>query len=244
MTKVLMVVTGARAWTLADGSTHPTGYWAEELVASHRTFRDAGWAVDIVTPGGVAPVVDANSLAPEYTGADEQTLNELRAYIDGLGSELSSPKALESVDALSYDVLFVPGGHGPMEDLAVLPRMGEVLTQMLDAGKPVAAVCHASAALLSADRPDGTWAFDGYKVTGFSNAEEEAVGLAPVAAWLLEDRLRERGGDFQAAEELWVPFIVADRNLHTGQNPASSGPLAEHLIATVDAAAEASAATA
>jgi putative intracellular protease/amidase len=244
MTKVLMVVTGARAWTLADGSSHPTGYWAEELVASHRTFRDAGWTVDIATPGGVTPVVDANSLAPEYTGADEATLAELRAYIDSLGAELASPKALESVDALAYDVLFLPGGHGPMEDLAVLPRMGEVLVRMLDAGKPVASVCHASAALLAADRPDGSWAFDGYKLTGFSNAEEEAVGLAPVAAWLLEDRLRERGGDFQAADELWVPFVLSDRNLHTGQNPASSGPLAEQIVGAVDAAAEAPAATA
>jgi putative intracellular protease/amidase len=237
-----MVVSGAHAWTLADGSSHPTGFWAEELVAAHRTFRDADWTVQIATPHGATPQVDANSLAPEYTGADKATLAELKSSLDSLSDELDRPAVLEHVDPLSYDVLFLPGGHGPMEDLAVSPRMGEVIIQMLDAGKPVAAVCHASAALLSADRSDGSWALEGYRLTGFTNAEERAVGLAPLAAWLLEDRLRERGGLFESAE-MWAPFVVADRNLHTGQNPASSGPLAEHVVVTVDAAAEARAET-
>ncbi|EHN12909.1 ThiJ/PfpI family protein [Patulibacter medicamentivorans] len=240
MTNVLMVVSGAHAWTLADGSAHPTGFWAEELVAADRAFRDAGWTVEIATPGGRAPQVDPNSLSPQYTGADEAALADLRAHLDALGDELTRPTALEEVDVLSFDALFLPGGHGPMEDLAVLPLMGETIVAMLDAGRPVAAVCHASAALLSADRPDGSWAFDGWRLTGFTNAEEEAVGLAPLAAWLLEDRLRERGAQF-ASGELWAPFLVADRNLYTGQNPASSGPLAEHVVGVVGAAAAPSA---
>ena len=235
MTKVLMPVTGATAWTLADGSAHPTGFWAEELVAAHDTFRDAGWEVTIATPRGVAPRVDANSLSPEYTGLDEAGIDRLRRYLDDLGAELQTPSALESVAADGFDLVFLPGGHGPMEDLAVSPEMGALLIEMLDGGKIVAAVCHASAALLSAERADGTWAFDGYRVTGFSNAEEEAIGLAPKAPWLLEDRLRERGGLYESGE-MWAPYLVTDRNLHTGQNPASSGPLAEQLVASVSAA--------
>lgn len=230
-----MPVTGATEWTLADGSNHPTGFWAEELVAAHKTFRDAGWEVEIATPGGVTPSVDENSLKPEYTGADDAAIGRLKQYLDDLGDELAKPSKLEDVDADEFDVLFAPGGHGPMQDLAHSAAMGGLLINMLDADKTVSAVCHASAALLSADRPDGSWAFDGYRLTGFSNAEEEAIGLAPVAAWLLEDRLRERGGRYESGE-MWAPFIVTDRNLHTGQNPASSGPLAEHLVATVRAA--------
>jgi putative intracellular protease/amidase len=229
-----MVVTGASAWTLSNGSKHPTGFWAEELIAPHKIFNDAGFDLDIATPGGVKPVVDQNSLSPEYTGADEAGIAELKGYLEKIDGELSSTLALESVDPDDYDILFAPGGHGPMEDLAVSPVMGRLITSMLDANKIVAAVCHASAALLSADRPDGSWAFDGYRVTGFSNAEEEAIGLAPVAPWLLETRLRERGGLYESGE-MWMPFIVADRNLHTGQNPASSGPLAESLVALVGA---------
>jgi putative intracellular protease/amidase len=235
MTKVLMAVTGATEWTLSNGSKHPTGYWAEELTAAHKVFRDADWEIDIATPGGVTPTVDANSLTPEYTGQDEAAIAELKAYINELGDELASPSVLEDVDPDEYDAVFVPGGHGPMEDLAVSPAMGSVLINMFDAGKTVAAVCHASAALLSADREDGSWAFDGYRVTGFSNAEEEAIGLAPMAKWLLEDRLRQRGGAYEAGE-MWAPYLVTDRNLHTGQNPASSAPLAEHVVAVVSAA--------
>lgn len=235
MTKVLMVVTGASAWTLSNGSTHPTGFWAEELIAPHKIFNAAGWKVDIATPGGVKPTVDQNSLSPEYTGADEAALAELKQYLESIDGELSNTSALESVDPADYDILFAPGGHGPMEDLAKSPAMGSVIVGMLDADKVVAAVCHASSVLLSADRPGGSWAFDGYRMTGFTNAEEEAIGLAPVAPWLLETRLRERGGLFESGE-IWMPYLVADRNLHTGQNPASSGPLAEHLVALVGAA--------
>ncbi|HEX4110277.1 MAG TPA: type 1 glutamine amidotransferase domain-containing protein [Solirubrobacteraceae bacterium] len=235
MIKVLMAVSGAHAWTLADGTDYPTGFWAEELVAAHRVFRDAGWEVTIATPQGRTPAVDANSLLPEYTGADEATIAELKRYLDELAPELEHPATLESVDPGAFDVLFLPGGHGPMQDLAVSSRMGAVLTEMLDAQKVVASVCHASAALLSADRPDGSWAFSGYRLTGFTNAEEEAVGLAPKAAWLLESRLRERGASFEGGE-LWAPHIVSDRNLYTGQNPASSQPLAEQIVAAVSAA--------
>jgi putative intracellular protease/amidase len=227
-----MVLTGASKWTLSDGSTHPTGFWAEELIAPHKIFNDAGWEVEIATPGGVKPTVDRNSLSPEYTGADEAGIAELTRYLESIDDELSTASRLESLDSTDYDILFAPGGHGPMEDLAISPAMGGLLVGMLDADKIVAAVCHASAALLSADRADGSWAFDGYRLTGFTNAEEEAIGLAPVAPWLLETRLRERGGVFESGE-MWMPFLVSDRNLHTGQNPASSGPLAEHLVALV-----------
>jgi putative intracellular protease/amidase len=232
--KVLMVVTGASAWTLSNGSAHPTGFWAEELIAPHRIFNDAGWVLDIATPGGVKPTVDQNSLTPEYTGGDEAAIAELKQYLESIDGQLSSALVLDSVDPADYDILFAPGGHGPMEDLAVSPAMGSLILGMLDADKVVAAVCHASAALLSADRADGSWAFDGYRVTGFTNAEEEAIGLAPVAPWLLETRLRERGGVFESGD-MWMPFIVSDRNLHTGQNPASSGPLADHLVTRVGA---------
>ncbi len=235
MTRVLMVVTGATAWTLSNGDKHPTGFWAEELIAPHKIFNDAGWELEIVTPGAVKPRVDENSLSPQYTGLDDGAITELKQYLEKIDGDLAGASALESVDPADYDVLFAPGGHGPMEDLSHSAAMGSVLVGMLDSNKMVATVCHASAALLSADRPDGSWAFDGYRMTGFTNAEEEAVGLAPVAPWLLETRLRERGGVFESGE-LWTPHIVTDRNLHTGQNPASSGPLAEHLVALVGAA--------
>ena len=121
----------------------------------------------------------------------------MRGELDALADQLASPAALEALSADDYDGVFVPGGHGPMEDLASSDELGVVLA-MLDDDKVVAAVCHGPAALLSAMRPDGTWAFAGRKLAGFTNDEETQAGLADKAPWLLEDRIREAGGELRA----------------------------------------------
>lgn len=232
MTSVLFVVTGAREWTLSDGTKHPTGFWAEELIAPHRVFTGAGFDITFATPGGVVPAVDTNSLTPEMNGGDEGKVAELREYLDGLDSRLSSPAPLEQVDPDHYDVLFVPGGHGPMEDLAVSKDVGRVLARMHDTGKIISAVCHAPAALLSARRDDGSWVFEGYRLTGFTNEEETQAGLAEQAAWLLQDRLEQSGARYESGPA-WQSYVVSDRTVHTGQNPASSEGLAEHVVSVI-----------
>ncbi len=223
MSKILFVVTAADHWTLKDGTQHPTGYWAEELLTPYKTITGAGHQVDFATPGGVAPVVDATSLTPENNdGAD------VRPDIEAIDA-LKSPLKLEDVQLSDYDAVFYPGGHGPMEDLAVDKTSGALLTDALDSGKPLGVVCHAPAAMLAAVRDDGTSAFAGKKITGFSNEEERQAGLADKAKWLLEDRLRELGADVTVGDA-WAPNVVTDGNLVTGQNPKSSGPLAEKLL--------------
>ncbi|MEV0945757.1 type 1 glutamine amidotransferase domain-containing protein [Rhodococcus sp. NPDC049939] len=229
MTRVLFVVTAADHWTLADGTAHPTGYWAEELVESHRVFEEAGYEVVIATPGGKAPVVDQTSLAAEVNGGEERAA-ELKDYLDRLKPRLDSPAVLEDSDAKDFDFVFVPGGHGPMEDLAVSEPFGNLLVDFQNAGKTISAVCHAPAALLPAKKADGSWLFDGYELTAFTNEEETQAGLADKAIWLLENRLREQGASFDAVGA-WAPHVVVDRNLYTGQNPASSRPLAERIVA-------------
>ncbi|MFC9856663.1 MULTISPECIES: type 1 glutamine amidotransferase domain-containing protein [unclassified Streptomyces] len=227
MAKILFVVTGADHWTLADGTKHPTGFWAEEAVAPYEAFKAAGHEVVVATPGGVVPTVDRGSLAPEVNGGQEGA-DRVAAGLDAF-TELRRPIALEGVDLDAYDAVFYPGGHGPMEDLAVNADSGRLLTEALASGKPLGVVCHAPAALLAATGPDGVNAFAGYRLTGFTNAEERQAGLADKAKWLLQDRLVEIGTDFQESEP-WAPFVIVDRNLVTGQNPASSAPLAAELV--------------
>lgn len=226
MSNVLFVVTGARHWTLSDGTQHPTGYWAEELVAPYRAFTGAGHEVTVATPGGVQPVVDEASLAPDVNGGQDGA-DEMRAALTGI-PQLQSPLRLEDVDAAAYDAVFYPGGHGPMEDLAVDASSAAVLTSTLASGKPLGIVCHAPAALL-ATGTGGTSPFSGYRLTGFTNAEEAQAGLADKAPWLLQDRLVALGCDVVEGEP-WAPNVVVDRSLYTGQNPASSGPLAERML--------------
>jgi len=231
MTSVLFVVTGADHWTLNDGTTHPTGFWAEELTTPHRAFREAGYDITIATPGGVVPTVDKGSLSAAANNGQEHA-DAVARDLDSIHGQLQAPVALEDVDQARFDAVFYPGGHGPMEDLAVDETSGRLLTAVLDSGKPLAVLCHAPAALLAARREDGSWPFAGYRMTSFSNAEEQAVGFAAKATWLVEDRLSELGADYVAGPPFSAHTVV-DRNLYTGQNPASSEQLAQQVIAAL-----------
>ncbi|SNX56493.1 putative intracellular protease/amidase [Streptomyces sp. TLI_55] len=227
MSKILFVMTGADHWTLADGTLHPTGFWAEEAVAPYQAFKAAGHEIVVATPGGVVPTVDKGSLAPAFNGGQEgadRTAAALAAM-----TELQHPVKLTDVDLDDYAAVFYPGGHGPMEDLAVDADSGKLLTRALESGKPLGVVCHAPAALLAAVKDDGTNTFAGYRVAAFTNDEEIQGGLADKAKWLLQDRLTEAGVDVQVGQP-WAPKVVVDRNLVTGQNPASSAPLADELL--------------
>ncbi|TDW31155.1 type 1 glutamine amidotransferase domain-containing protein [Cryobacterium psychrophilum] len=233
MNSVLFVVSAADHWTLNDGSLHPTGYWAEELAEPHRLFSEADWEITIATPNGVAPTVDAGSLSAQAAGGEDR-LAAIAAYLDVISSELQKPRSIADVTVADYDVVFYPGGHGPMEDLAVDAVSGRIMTEALDSGLILGVVCHAPAALLAAKRDDGSWPFTGYRMTGFTDEEETLGGLAPKAPWLVQSRLVELGADFVAGEA-WAPHTEIDRNLYTGQNPASSVTLASAIIAEVSA---------
>jgi putative intracellular protease/amidase len=227
MAKILFVMTGVDYWTLADGTKHPTGFWAEEAVTPFTAFTKAGHEIVVATPGGVVPSVDKASLTASVNGGQEAA-DEIVSTLASI-AELAHPVTLDNVNLDDYAAVFYPGGHGPMEDLAVSAESGTLLTQALASGKPLGVVCHAPAALLAAKNADGTSPFAGYKLTGFTNAEEAQAGLADKAKWLLQDRLVQIGADFQEGEP-WAPNVVVDRNLVTGQNPSSSAPLAEELL--------------
>ncbi|MEU5233508.1 type 1 glutamine amidotransferase domain-containing protein [Streptomyces anulatus] len=227
MSKILFVMTGVDHWTLADGTKHPTGFWAEEAVAPYEAFKAAGHEIVVATPGGVVPTVDRGSLAPEVNGGQEGA-DRVAAALESI-TEIKNPIGLEDVNLDDYDAVFYPGGHGPMEDLAVNATSGKLLIDTFDSGKPLAVVCHASAALLAATHADGANAFAGHGVAAFTNAEETQAGLADKAKWLLETRLVEAGIDVRVGEP-WAPNVVVDRNLVTGQNPSSSAPLAAEVL--------------
>ena len=233
MPSVLVVITGSDHWTLNDGTRHPTGFWAEELLAPVAIFRNAGVDITYATPGGVRPTVDEGSLSPAMAGGEEESARQ-RAELDALfAGELAAPKRLEDVSGSDYDAVYIPGGHGPMEDLAVSRVLGALLVAMLDAGKIVSSVCHGPAALLSATRPNGDWAFAGRTLSGFLNEEERQAGLADKAPWLLEDRLRAGGAALKTGDA-WAPLSVVDGTIVTGQNPASSGEVAEKVVAQLN----------
>lgn len=230
MSSILMVLTSARTWTQRDGSQRPTGFWAEEFVVPHRLLTEAGVDVTIATPGGLVPVADGGSLALETNGGDAEKVAELHAYLEQVAGLLERPVRLEDVDATAFDGVLIPGGHGPMQDLAVNPDVARVLSTLLpDQTKVVASLCHGPASFFSAGNPDGNWLFKGRRLTAFTDEEERQAGLADNATWLVEQRLRQAGAEFESGPA-WASYVVVDGNLITGQNPESSRAGAEAVL--------------
>ena len=220
--KILLVLTSHD--TL--GSTgRKTGFWLEELAAPYYVFKDAGVEIVLASPKGGRPPLDPKSNEPSF-----QTYLTRRFEADASAkAQLATTVRLDSVKAEDFDSVFYPGGHGPMWDLAEDPNSVKLIETTLRAGKPLALVCHAPGVLRHAKRPDGKPLVEGKKVTGFTNTEEEAVGLTKVVPFLVEDELKAKGGIFSKAGD-WQPYVLTDGLLITGQNPASSGPAAKVLI--------------
>ena len=230
MKTVLMVLTGASTWTMKNGTPHPTGFWSEEFVAPHQKLVSAGLTVKVATPGGVKPTADPLSFSVAYNNNDPESVATQKKYLQQVSESLNSPLKLEEVEPDQFDVIFLVGGHGPMQDMAVHPTIGKLLAAALDdSEKIVASVCHGSAGFLSAHREDGTWLFKDRKLTGFSNEEETAATFAGNAPWLLEDRLRLAGAHYVSLPA-WTPHVVVDGNLITGQQQVSAGVVADAVL--------------
>lgn len=207
----------------------PTGFWLEEFAAPYYVFKDAGAAIALVSPKGGRPPVDPKSDEPgNQTDAMARFKEDAAAQ-----AELAMTRRLVDVVSDDYDAVFYPGGHGPMWDLSSDPASIALIESFYDAGKPVAAVCHAPAALRKV-ASKGQPIVKGRRVTGFTNSEEEAVGLTTVVPFLVEDELKRLGGIYEKAAD-WADFSIVDGLLITGQNPASSGSAARALIKLLEA---------
>ena len=220
--KILMVLTSHGK---LGNTGKKTGFWLEEFAAPYYTFLDAGAAVTVASPKRGEPPLDPKSDTPEGQTDATKCFKKDRAA----QSVLANTVKLADVRVDDYDAILYPGGHGPMWDMPDNPTSIALIEAFVKAGKPVGAVCHAPVALVNVRGKDGEYLVKGKRVTGFTNAEEEAVGLTPVVPFLLEDRPKERGGIFSKAAN-WVPYVQVDGNLVTGQNPASSEPGAKELL--------------
>lgn len=334
MPRILMLVSSADQITLADGTPHETGFFAEEALIPHERFTSRGVDVDIATVDGQAPHPDSYGLESIFHYPDEDedflasitrtfaadpddirlTLRHLteidlaasrkvfvalrhaglsvlearekvsqaaaiawretrplgdvldetglgrpltRAQIDACiaalheDSDAGSRTVAERLAAIpgfshplnlseltddelaGYDALFVPGGHGPMVDLADNPDVTRAIAVLHAKQATIAGLCHGPAFLLSApfDDIEGKWLFDGYRLTAFTDEEEDQtkVGLLGMP-WYLETALKNAGAVFDDSPAAWTSHVVVDRNLVTGQNPQSADAVADAVL--------------
>ncbi|WIY68536.1 type 1 glutamine amidotransferase domain-containing protein [Aquidulcibacter paucihalophilus] len=202
-----------------------TGFWLEEFAAPYYALKDAGADIVVASPKGGQPPLD-----PKSDEADAQSEDTARFKADEAAQKvLANTVKLDGVSAADFDAVFYPGGHGPLWDLAEDPTSIRLIEAFARADKPVAAVCHAPGVLKSVKGTDGAPLVKGRKVAGFTNSEEEAVGLTEIVPFLVEDMLKANGGDYSKGAD-WGSWVVTDGKLVTGQNPASSREAAEALL--------------
>ncbi|MDR3431219.1 MAG: type 1 glutamine amidotransferase domain-containing protein [Rouxiella aceris] len=220
--KILMVLT---SHDKLGNTGHKTGFWLEELAAPYYVFKDAGAEITLASPQGGNPPLDPKSNEPDF-----QTEETHRFEADSAAmAQLASTVRLDSVSQADYDAVFYPGGHGPLWDLAEDKHSIALIEAFLAANKEVAFVCHAPGVLRHVKTPAGKPLVEGKKVTGFTNTEEEAVGLTEIVPFLVEDELIAKGGIYSKGAD-WSSYVVSDGLLITGQNPMSSTATAEQLI--------------
>jgi len=221
MKKVLFVLTSHDKL----GSTgEKTGFWIEEFAAPYYELADNGVLIDIASPLGGQPPIDPKSSDPSSATEDTKRFDK----DSELQAKLSKTHKLADIKQSDYDAVFYPGGHGPLWDLAEDKNSIALIEAFYTNKKPVAFVCHSPGALKNV-KVAGEFLVKGKRVTGFSNTEEEAVGLTKVVPFLLEDALQSNGATYSKVGD-WQPYAVEDGLLITGQNPASSKLVAEKLL--------------
>ena len=253
MGKILIIMTRAKTLTLLDGTAYPSGFWAEELVVPYERFVAAGYDVDIATSGGVAPTPDRGSLTvstvratrpasvtvggtgsevAESIGSETEDVAHYRTVIEETAALLSplSVGNITAEDLAGYDGVYIAGGHGAMEDMPKDVDLTLLLSRVLQAEQPLAAVCHGHSALLPLRDTEGEWPLAGYRMTAFSHSEELVTNLVGRLPFVLQVELERLGAQYQKSPEIWGSTVVRDRSLMTGQNPHSSADLADAFV--------------
>jgi putative intracellular protease/amidase len=254
---VLVVLSDESQLALRDNKTFDTGFYANELMQPVKKLLDAGHTVIFATPLGKAPTVDRSSLDKMYFGNDEASMQQHVALLDQLrvtsvgNSPVISLARVEQGGYDRYDAVYIPGGHAPMQDLLYSAPLGRLLTAFHQQGKPTALVCHGPIALLStlaqpqaftkplesqakpATGKAPAWIYAGYQMTVISNNEEEAAKqmLKGGEMKFTPQTALERAGGMYSSGANWQSKVVVDRELITGQNPASANGVADALLA-------------
>lgn len=110
------------------------GFEESELTEPVRALREAGATVEIV------------SLKSGRIQAFRHHDKSISVNVD---------KTIESIQPSAYDAVLLPGGALNADTIRVEPKVKSFLKQIQDAGKPIAAICHAPWELISADLVQG-----------------------------------------------------------------------------------------
>jgi len=245
--KILVVASSQDKMELADESIMNVGFFLNEFAVPTEYLAEKGYEIVLATPDGAKPVLDKGSNDKKFFGGNEAERAKAERFVNGL-SQISLQAAIDG-GLEQYAGIFVPGGHAPMTDLMQNEKLGVILRYFHAANKPTAFICHGPVAALAA-LPNAAayrdalvkkdakgameaakgWIYNGYQMTVFSDAEEwpGEVGKGKEMPFHVEQALQIAGG-VMVEGKLYQSNVIRDRELITGQNPASDNDLAKEF---------------
>jgi len=223
--KVLIITTSHN--TLGE-TGEKTGIWLEELAAPYYVFYDAGATITIASPKGGEVPLDPKSEHEDASSKDVRRFQHDEFALHSIKHSIP----LKDINEEDYDAVFLPGGHGPIWDFPKNTVLKTLLESFHRKQKPMGLVCHGVAGLVSLHNTEGDPLVKNLKLTSFSDTEEEAAGLTQVVPFLLESKLRSLGAIYHKGAD-FTDYVVADGNIITGQNPASSADAAMEILSMI-----------
>jgi putative intracellular protease/amidase len=223
-TRILNVVTNVGHY---NDPSHPTGLWLSELTHSWHVFEEHGFEQTLVSPaGGPSPLEPRSLKFPSY----DKTAKAWRADPARMAllENTASPDQIDSVD---YDAIYFTGGHAVMYDFPDSAGLQRITREIYERGGIVASVCHGYCGLLNTELSDGSYLVAGRKLTGFAWQEEILARADKLVPYNAEEEMKTRGARYEKAKLPFVPYVVADGNLVTGQNPGSAKKTAKEIAA-------------
>ncbi|MBQ3420100.1 MAG: type 1 glutamine amidotransferase domain-containing protein [Romboutsia sp.] len=222
MKKILVVVTNVSKYETTE---RPTGLWLSEAVHFVDVIKNAGIEIDYVSPKGGYTPIDPHSLEKDSMSPLDWQYYTDHDFMNKLGNTLSA----DEINPKDYDVIYYTGGHGVIWDFPNDTKLQEIAKEIYENGGIVSAVCHGLAGLLNIKLSNGKNLIEGLKVTGFSNTEEEAVGVTKLVPYLTETELKNRGANYVKSSD-WAEFAVEEQRVVTGQNPSSGAAVAREVL--------------
>lgn len=213
-----------------DNPAHPTGLWLSELTHAWDAFAARGYEQRIVSPKGGKVPLDPRALKwPMCDASAKEWLNDPVKR-----TMLSATACPADINAQGYDAIYFTGGHGVMWDFPDSEGLQAITRAVWEKGGIVSAVCHGYCGLLNTRLADGAFLVFGRKITGFSWAEEKLAGVAREIPYNAEAEMKARGAFYQKALLPFVPHVVADGKLVTGQNPFSARATAKKVVSLLE----------
>jgi putative intracellular protease/amidase len=220
--KILIVVT---SHVQMGSSSNKAGVWLETLAVPYYIFKEAGMVITLASPKGGAVPLDPKS---ESTIVSTSTTKRFQKDPEAIAF-LEHSVPLSTQIAQDFDLVFLPGGHGPMWDFPCNGHLKELLEDFSRQQKPIGAVSHGVASLVTPVNDLGEPLMKGRQLTAFSNTEEGVSGLTGVVPFLLESTLVSLGASYSKGAN-FESYTVTDGNIITGQNSASAKEVARKLL--------------